>query len=310
MLFSVARRALRMEYVLWRITHGLMAAIAMIMVMTHAYMVGNHIGTPLKQGLWLGYGAVSVLVVAYLRLFKPWQMLRRPYHVVEVRPQHGSVWSLVLEPVNHEGLRFEAGQFAWLTAWRSPFAAHEHPFSFSSSSEDTDTIEFAIKELGDFTATIGRLEAGQHVYVDGPYGSFVPDRYDDYDALVLIAGGVGIAPIMSILRSMADRGDTTPTTLLYGSQSWELASFREQLTELEKVLDLKVIHVLERPPEDWEGEVGYVTRDMLERYLPDPSRNYRVFLCGPTGMLNAVEESLQDVGVPESNIHLERFDLA
>ena len=310
MLFSVARRTLRLEYVFWRITHGLMAVVAMVMVMAHAYMVGNHIGTPLKQGLWLGYGGISVLLVAYLRLYKPWRMLRRPYHVVEIRPQHGAVWSLKLEPVGHEGLRFEPGQFAWLTAWRSPFAAHEHPFSFSSSSEETNTIEFAIKELGDFTATISRLESGQNVYVDGPYGSFSPDRFTDYDTLLLIAGGVGIAPIMSILRTMADRDEQTPVTLLYGSQSWAMASFREELAELDKLLNLQVVHVLEQPPEDWDGEVGYITRDMLERYMPDPSTNYRVFICGPTGMLNAVEGSLLEMDVPESLIHMERFDLA
>jgi len=54
--------------------------------------------------------------------------------------------------------------------------------------------------------------------VDGPYGAFVPDRFGDIDTLVLVAGGVGIAPMMSILRTMADRGDKTPVVLLYGTQ--------------------------------------------------------------------------------------------
>ncbi len=310
MVFAVARKRLKIEYILWRILHGALAIIAMLLVMAHAYLVGRYIGTPAKQALWLVYGGISVLLVAYLRIYKPWQMLRRPYRVVEVRPQHGAVWSLALEPVGHQGLRFQAGQFAWLTAWRSPFAAHEHPFSFSSSSEQTGHIEFAVKELGDFTATIGRLEAGQPIYVDGPYGAFSPDRYTDLDVLVLIAGGVGIAPMMSILRTMADRGDATPVVLLYGSQTWEMASFREELAELEHTLNLKVAHVLERPPVGWEGEIGYVTQDVLKRHLPAASQRYRVFICGPTGMLNAVEAALEALGVPERFIHMERFDLA
>lgn len=309
MILSVARRRLKMEYVLWRILHGALAAVAMLAVMIHAFLVGRYIGGPVKQALWLGYGAICVLLVAYLRVYKPWRMLRRPYHVVEVRSQRGAVWSLALEPVNHAGLRFQEGQFAWLTAWQSPFAAHEHPFSFSSSAEQRGRIEFAIKELGDFTATVSRLTAGQPVYVDGPYGSFVPSHYPDTQALVLIAGGVGIAPMMSILRSMADRGDRTPTVLLYGSQTWETVSFREELEELETKLDLKVVHVLERPPEGWQGEAGYVTRDILQRRLPPASQRFRVFICGPMGMLNAVEAALASLGVPERHIHMERFDL-
>ncbi len=309
-LLSIWRRQLKTEYVAWRIGHGVLAVLAMLAVMVHAYMIGRYIGTPLKHALWLAYGAVSVALVAYLRVFKPWQMLRRPYRVVAVRPERGAIWSLALEPVGHAGLRFEPGQFAWLTARRSPFAAHEHPFSFSSSSERHDTVEFAIKELGDFTATIHDLPAGLQVYVDGPYGAFSPDRHSDANHLMLIAGGSGIAPMMSILRTMVDRGDTTPVTLLYGTWDWESAGFREELAALQNRLNLRVVHTVEHPPADWQGETGYVTRDMLARYLPGDRAGLRVYLCGPIGMLDAVEPALESLGVPAARIHLERFDFA
>ena len=310
MLLAIWRRQLKLEYVIWRITHGVLAVLAMLAVMVHAYMVGRYIGTPLKQALWLAYGAISVAMVAYLRVYKPWQMLRRPYRVTLVRAEHGAMWSLALEPVGHAGLRFEPGQFAWLTARKSPFAAHEHPFSFSSSSEQRGSVEFAIKELGDFTATIQDLPVGLQVYVDGPYGSFSPDRHRGAEQRLLIAGGAGIAPMMSILRTMVDRGDRTPVTLLYGTQDWDGASFGDELATLQEKLNLKVVHVLERPPEGWQGESGYVTREMLSRYLPGGATNLHVYLCGPTGMLNAVEPALEALGVPPARIHLERFDLA
>jgi predicted ferric reductase len=310
MVWSLLRRRYRSDYVRWRIWHGVLASLAMLAVMTHAYMVGRYIGTPLKQGLWVAYGAFAVLMVLYLRVFKPLQMLRKPYRVVEVRPERGETYSLALEPEGHAGMRFEPGQFAWLTAYKSPFAAHEHPFSFSSSSERHDRLEFGIKELGDFTSTIKDLAIGTQVYIDGPYGAFSPDRHVDDDALVLIAGGVGISPIMSILRSMADRGDRRPAVLLYGSFSLDWATFREDLDALQERLNLRLVHVLERPPEAWEGERGYVTRDMLARYLPPEGTRYCVYLCGPTPMLNAVERALASLGVPRSRIILERFDLA
>lgn len=310
MVLALLRRQLKVEYVLWRITHGALASLAMLAVMVHAFMVGRYTGTPLKQALWLIYGAICVFLVAYLRVYKPWKMLRRPYRIVEVSPERGAMWNLALEPVGHEGMRFEPGQFAWITARRSPFAAHEHPFSFSSSSERPARIEFGIKELGDFTASVKDLPVGQHVYVDGPYGSLSPDRYGEVDSHVLIAGGAGISPMMSILRSMADRGETKPVLLIYGTQDWEGASYREELAELGDKLNLQVVHVVERPPEGWEGETGYVTREMLARYLPPRESRFHVYLCGPTGMLNAVEAALESQGVPPARIHLERFDFA
>lgn len=312
MVISVWRKKLKIEYIHWRIWHGVLAVLAMAAVMVHAYMVGRYIGTPAKRAVWMAYGAICVLAVAYLRIYKPWQMLRHPYQVVKVEPEHGAVWSLVLEPVGHAGIRFRAGQFAWLTAWRSPFAMHEHPFSFASSAEDASgRVSFAIKELGDFTATIGQLKPGDRIYIDGPYGLFCPDCYPDVDGLVLIAGGVGIATMISILRTMADRNDQRPVVLLYGNQDWDSAAYREELAALEGRLNLKVVHVLERPPEGWEGETGYVTREVLARHLPaERPPRFRAFVCGPPTMLDLCQSALLDLDVPIHLIHLERFDLA
>jgi len=106
MVISIWRSKLKVEYVAWRMTHGLLAVLAMLAVMIHAYMVGKYIGTPVKQALWLGYGAICVLLVAYLRVYKPWHMLRHPYRVVRVQPERASTWNLTLEPVGHAGMRF------------------------------------------------------------------------------------------------------------------------------------------------------------------------------------------------------------
>ena len=311
-VISVWRKKLKIEYTKWRIWHGALAVLAMAAVMTHAYMVGRYVGTPAKRAIWLSYGTICVLAVAYLRVYKPWQMLRRPFRVAEILPERGAVWSLLLEPEGHAGIRFRAGQFAWLTAFRSPFSMHEHPFSFATSADDdSGRVGFAIKELGDFTATIGQLKPGDRVYIDGPYGVFCPDCHTDVDNLLLIAGGVGIATMISILRTMADRDDQRPVTLLYGNPDWDSIAYREELAELETKLNLKVVHVLERPPEGWEGQTGYVTREVIARYLPEERpASLRAFVCGPTGMLNLCEGALRELDVPERFIHLERFDLA
>jgi predicted ferric reductase len=310
-IISVWRKRLKIEYDRWRIWHGILAVLGLILVMTHAFMVGKYIGTPVKRSLWLGYGVVWVLMVLYVRVVRPLRIARRPYAVVEIRPEVGNVWVLALKPVGHAGMQFVAGQFAWLTAWKSPAAHVEHAFSFSSSAERTEQLEFGIKELGDFTATIGELQPGQHVYLEGPFGAFSVDRYPDAQAYAFIAGGIGITPIMSILRTLADRGDRRSLLLIYGNRDWEDIAFRKELEELQECLNLKIVHVLERPPEGWEGEVGFVTKEMLDRYLlPEERQVIDVFLCGPPPMMDAVTKALIELSIHPKHIHFERFDLA
>jgi 3-phenylpropionate/trans-cinnamate dioxygenase ferredoxin reductase subunit len=310
-IISVWRKRLKVEYDRWRIWHGILAVLALILVMTHAFMVGKYIGTPVKRSLWLGYGVVWVLVVLYVRVIRPLRIAHRPYEVVDIRPEVGNVWALAVKPVGHAGMRFMPGQFAWLTAWKSPVAHVEHAFSFSSSAERTELLEFGIKELGDFTSTIHELQPDQRVYLEGPFGAFSVDRYPDAQAYAFIAGGIGVTPVMSMLRTLADRGDRRPLLLIYGNREWEEVAFRKELEGLQERLNLKIIHVLERPPEDWEDEVGFVTREMLDRYLsPEERRVTDIFLCGPPPMMDAVIEALLELDIHPKQIHFERFDLA
>jgi predicted ferric reductase len=203
------------------------------------------------------------------------------------------------------------GQFAWITAWSSPFAEAEHPFSFSSSANQPGHLTFTIKELGDFTRQIKNLQPGQKVYVDGPFGHFSIDRHTHAEQFVFIAGGVGITPIMSMLRSMADRGDRRPVTLLYANKDWDSIIFREELDALKNTLNLNLVYVLATPPPGWNGETGFVTQAVLERHLPKASKrnSIEIFICGPQPMLNAVENALTQLGVPFGDFHSERFDL-
>jgi 3-phenylpropionate/trans-cinnamate dioxygenase ferredoxin reductase subunit len=146
--------------------------------------------------------------------------------------------------------------------------------------------------------------------VDGPFGIFSIDHYPDASSFVFVAGGVGITPKMSMLRTVAERGDTRSLLLIYAVDNWEGVMFREEIDELTERLNLKVVYVLRRPLEDWEGESGYVTKEMLARYLPqsrEPNA-FEVSLCGPQPLMDAVEQALVQLGVFIGNFHAERFD--
>lgn len=308
---SFYRKQLKIEYTRWRIWHGIFSAAAVILAMTHVLLVGHYINTPLKQALWAGYGLIWIVLLFWIRILKPLGMLRRPYEVVDVKEERGSAWTLTLQAVKHRGIQFQPGQFAWITAWKSPFGESEHPFSFSSSASRPERLSLTIKELGDFTATIKEMKPGQRIFLEGPFGSFSMDRFPEAEEFVFIAGGIGITPMMSMLRTMRDRGDERRATLIYANNEWETATFQEEIAELEQALNLTVVYVLLYPPEGWKGETGFVTADLLDRYLAeDRSRNRQeIFICGPGPMMDAVEKALPAVGVHVDDFHSERFEL-
>lgn len=302
------RIQLRIPYETWRLTHGILAIAALAFGLAHVIGVGHYLELVWKQGLWLllTLGAVGALV--YIRVLKPVLLLHEPYEVDSVTRQRGDAWSIRLRAAGHPGFRFSPGQFAWLTLYDSPLQIREHPFSFSSSAEDRETVELTVKELGDFTSTIGRLEPGSRAYLDGPHGVFTPDRHRA-GGYVFIAGGIGITPVMSILRSFADRGDRRPLLLLYAADDLETMTFREEIEELRDRLDLEFVPVLRKPPDGWTGETGYVDRDLLDRLLPaDRDRRFH-FICGPQPLMEAVEDALLELGVPLDRTLMERFNL-
>lgn len=305
---SLWRKQIRLGYDLWRILHVVLAVFAVVVALIHVDGVGYYIASPPKRALWGVIVASWVAIALYVRLVKPWQLYRRPYRVAAIDEERGNAWTLALEPVGHGGLTFQPGQFCWLTLRSSPFAMKEHPFSLSSAPDASGRLEVTIKELGDFTRTVKTIEPGETAYVDGPYGAFTHERYDA-PGYVFVGGGIGMAPLMSMLRALAGRGDRHPHLLVMANSKWERVTFREAVDELAGRLDLRVVHVLEEPPPQWSGERGYITRAMLERHLPENRQDFEYFICGPTPMITVVETALSDLGVPLGHTHSELFDL-
>jgi predicted ferric reductase len=306
---SIGRKQLHIPYEAWRATHILLAVAAVGLALVHMAGVQYYVALPRTRALWAAIVFSLAGALGYVRLIKPMLLVRHPYRVGKVVAERGDAWTLVVEPDGHAGIAFEPGQFAWLTLRGSPFLMKEHPFSFSSSPLQTDgRLEFTIKELGDFTRTVGQVQRGDVAFVDGPYGAMSLDRHDA-PAYVFIAGGIGIAPIMSMLRTLADRGDRRPLVLFYAYRRWDRMTFREAIDALASRLDLRVVHVLEEPPDGWQGERGWITRDVIERHMPADRRGPVYFVCGPEAMTQAMERFLHDLGVPGVRVHSELFDL-
>ncbi|MDW7755026.1 MAG: ferric reductase-like transmembrane domain-containing protein, partial [Brevefilum sp.] len=281
---SVWRELMKIKYDIWRWVHDALSFLAIGLALFHMFKVNYYMSLTYQKVIWLVLTGIWLSIILYIRVARPIIMIKNPYKVVRVQEERGQSWSLYLKPDGHEGMSFEAGQFAWITN-ESPFIFRENPFSFSTSSErDDKVIGFTIKELGDFTETIKNFKPGDTVYVDGPYGTFSMDEHRCKE-MVYIAGGIGSAPVMSMLRTLADRNCEKKMIFFYGNPTWESVIYREELEEIEQKLNLKLVHVLERPPEGWEGETGFINAAILKRYLPQNYKDSTYFLCGPLPMI-------------------------
>jgi predicted ferric reductase len=305
---SLWRETFRLPYEWWRLGHGALAALVLVIGLFHIMRVQTYLSDPWKQALWLALGTASIGSIIYVRAIKPMRVKRLPYRVASVEPVGDRIWSVVVEPEAGSALEFDAGQFAFLTIDDNPFSLEQHPFSVASSAHRRDHLEFAVKELGDYTDTIGQVPAGQTAYVDGPYGAMhLPDR--DV-GLMLVAGGIGISPILSMLRTLRDERHTAPVVLVYAADRKEELAYDAEIAEIAKELDLEVVRVLAHPPADWDGHAGFVTDDLIGRHLPPgATEGWHFVTCGPPPMMEVAEQSLLDRGVPLRRIHSERFDI-
>lgn len=313
-VMALGRARLGLRYELWHVSHVVLAVTAVFAGLVHMVGWGFYLEDPWKRALWIGLTLFWVGLLVHVRLVRPLFRLRRPFRVAEVRAERGDCTTLAMVPDGHAGFRFAPGQFGWLTVWGSPFGITANPFSFSSSAEAPGgRVEMTIRRLGDFTARVPDIPVGQRVWLDGPYGAFTLDR-PQADMLVMIAGGIGITPMMSILRTQADRGDRRPMVLLYACRDAEAVTFREELEALarqpDRRLDLRLVLVLGNPPPGWTGETGPIDAALLGRHVPLPHAEHEYFICGPGPMMDAVETALAGLGVPRSRYHSERYSFA
>ncbi|MDT8399168.1 MAG: ferredoxin reductase family protein [Pseudomonadales bacterium] len=306
---SAFRKPLRLAYHHWRRLHLVLALAAVGFGFAHLHAVSYYSAAPLAQGLWQLMALALVLLILHVHLLRPWLLLRKPWIVSEVRMEQGDCCSLTLEPEGHKGFDFKPGQFGWLSLGHTPFSLQEHPFSFASAPRADGAVVFTIKALGDFTSTLGLHNLGQRAWVDAPYGRFSCDLYPQAPGYVFIAGGIGVAPVLSMLEALAARGDRRHHLLFAAHSRYDRIPRRHDLVALSQQLQLKPVPVLETPPPDWNGYSGWITGEILARHLTPDFHRHQCFICGPKPMLRAMERMLRELGIPAANIHSELFDM-
>jgi predicted ferric reductase len=310
MVTSIWRRALHLSYPVWHVLHSALGVVIVLAALGHALLIDYYLSEPWVRAIWILYGAAFLWLAVWVRVVKPLRLGLRPWRVVELWPEPGGSLTVGLEPAHRHGggeFSFRAGQFAWILPSRNPFTVTYHPFSMSSSAL-SDRVEFTIKQVGEFTGSMRRLQIGDRVYVDGPHGSFTLEHHPGM-GYVFIGAGVGVTPFLSILATLADQGDQRPCLLVLANRHEDQVTGVRQLARLQGRLNLRVVHVISRPSAQWRGERGRVDAALLDRHLPLERRSLQYFVCAREQMVRSVEESLADVGIPANRVHTEQFGM-
>jgi predicted ferric reductase len=307
-LTSILRDRLPWRYEVWRASHLVLGMVAVGAGLHHAVTTGRFSAGGAVQGFrWaVGLGVVAVIAVLY---GWRWLMLhRRPWRLEQVVKRADRLWELDIQPApKNPSWTYQAGQFVWMTEGARRFPLFDHPFSVADSPARPG-LSLIIKEVGDFTKTIGTLPPGTPIGIDGPYGEFTLEARE-CDGVLLLAGGVGIAPIMGLLRDMAARRDPRPVRLAYAAGRPENFACIDEIEAAKDVLDLRAVYLSEEGGEGWRGVIGRLDRDRLAGLLDGLELQRTVaFICGPGAMVTAVSDMLLDLGMPMKNVVYERFD--
>lgn len=241
---------------------------------------------------------------------RPWKGELRVAQVVRETPTV-STFRLVDPAGGRLPFDFLPGQFLQVEVEPTPGASAKRSYTIASAPTRTGSVELTVKRepQGAVSAYLhDRVEAGARLKVAGPYGAFTFSG-TDADSIVLIAGGVGVTPMMSVLRYLTDLVWPGEIFFIYSARSTDEMLFREELEHLERRhANLNVLCTAETqtPGTSWLGPEGRLTRELLQEAVPDLGRR-RVHLCGPPAMMAAIKGLLQDLGVPPEQLRTEAF---
>lgn len=306
-LMSIFRDQLPYRYETWRAMHALGAVLIAALAAHHTLEAGRYSADTLLAGFWILLLAAALASLVWTYVIAPLGEAGRPYEVISVKKIALKTWELVVRPRRDNALAFDAGQFAWLNIGHNPFSLHENPFSISSAPAERPDICFIIKEVGDLTRRIGAVKPGTVAYLDGAHGNLTLKGRDGR-GIALIAGGVGIAPLLSIARQLRAERDPRPVILLYGNRAAEQIVYKGELNQLARRTGTDVIHVISEPKRGWKGLTGRVDKATIDQVFSfDGASEWLYLVCGPPPMLDAVEDALLELGVPAEQIVSEQF---
>lgn len=208
---------------------------------------------------------------------------------------------------------FHAGQYLeWTLAHDTPDARGNRRYFTIASSPTESTIKIGVRMAQDRSSTfkhaLQSISEGDVIFASHVAGDFVLPP-DSSQKVVFIAGGIGVTPYRSMIQYLVDTNDNRDTTLFYATNNAQSFVYSDVFNQAQQSIGLRMVQVLSGAkdiPQGWTGEVGYITADMIKKYVP-AVHQYTFYLSGPHGMVEAYKKMLTDAEVPLSHIRTDYF---
>ncbi len=294
------RRAL-LSYHVWRKFHRPLGYLLAVIISVHILYVSDSFeNTVPKYVLFCIVGCVT-LAILWIK-FKYLLNLRRYFDIEEMVPVTDDIVSIHL--TNPQPFSYAPGQFAFLRFSGHRISSEPHPFTIASAPGYNDTLQFYIKKSGDWTTDITRLSQGSPT-VHGPFGLFSYTCRNDTKDLVFIAAGIGITPMLSMLRELSKHSNPLDITLIWSMRYHTEMFLEHDFTEIGKTLPNLTTHYV------YTREDGgkRITKELLEELLKEKSKDSNFYICGPEKMMKSSRDALVALGYSKNNIFWERFAL-
>ena len=224
-------------------------------------------------------------------------LLPAPFRVAHTRQDTHDTWTLTLEPDGGAALpAFAPGQFAMLYA----FGAGEVPISLSAAGPG-GTLVHTVRSVGAVTERICALRTGEAIGVRGPYGAPWPMATAAGRDVVVVAGGIGLAPVRPVIHELIEHRDRYGSvTLLYGGRAPEELLYGDEVAAWAARGDMSVEVIVDAAGGEWRGRVGLVTK-LVPLVAADPA-NAIAMMCGPEPMMRFTAAALGDRGFGADSI--------
>lgn len=230
-------------------------------------------------------------------------MVTHPWVVQDIISETADTFTLELKPEisNHARpeFSFQPGQFNMIYV----FGVGEVPISICGNPRERNRVKHTTRVVGTVTRAMGDLEVGDTVGVRGPFGSQWPVDVARGQDVIIVAGGIGLAPLRPAMYHILDnRNDYNRVALLYGARTQEDILYRHELEQWSSRLDVEVFVTVDRGSPNWYGNVGVVTR-LIQRAPLDPA-NSLVMICGPEIMMKYCVPELHQRGIRDAEIYV------
>jgi predicted ferric reductase len=299
---SVRAARMRMAYETWYGIH-LYVYVAMALGFLHQLTIGTDFVTDeLARTTWIALYAVAFVPLILFRFVEPLlRNLRHRFYIEKVVIERDGVASLWISGSAMHTLPVRAGQWFGIRVLNGKGWWRSNPFSLSAGP-DGQHLRFTIEALGDRTRELQRVKPGTRVFLEGPYG-ILTGAVRTREKVLLIAGGIGITPLRALLEVLpVRRGDMA---LLYRAPTNASVVFKKELNRIAEVRGARV-DLVTGSRDQFTFNDDPLSPGGLWAAYPD-IRERDIYLCGSPRMMATVEKSLRDIGVPHSQIHLERF---